>query len=168
MSRIDPKWKSWSVSLAIILLLVIIGVYSLNQFREVQADSTPVELKQRYEQLISIPGSIQGHWLRTLNPQVQDVQGGLVWNSPLQQGMMQFIHLPAPKKGTYYQVWLYDARSQTDTPVAGASFRQGSGKQDWYVPFQPPVPVADPYKFELRLQSDSDKDVSQLLLMVQP
>lgn len=168
MSRIDSRWKSGSLSLAIILLLLIIGIYSVNQFREVQADSTPIELKQRYDQLLAMPSSVQGHWLRTLNPQVQDVQGGLVWNSQLQQGVMQFINLPQPKTGTYYQLWLYDARSQTDLPVIGAAFRQGSGQQVWFAPIQVATPVAEPYKFELHLQTDTGDNPSPLLLMVQP
>ena len=76
--------------------------------------------------------------------------------------------LPNPKKGTYYQLWLYDTRSQTDTPVSGATFRQGSGKGEWFVPIHVTTPVLEPYKFELTLQSDQSGVPAQLLLMMQP
>ena len=168
MSRTDTCLKNKLLLTLLLLLIVIIGLYFATQFRGVQADATPTDGKDLHNQLLAEPSSVRGSWLRTLNPLVQDVQGGLVWNSPQQQGVMRFIRLPNPKKGTYYQLWLYDTRSQTDTPVSGATFRQGSGKGEWFVPIHVTTPVLEPYKFELPLQSEQSGVPAQLLLMMQP
>lgn len=168
MSRNDHSWKNWLIT-ALLLALLTVGItLALNQFRGVRADSSPAELRQLHESLLADPSSVSGSWLRTLNPVVKDVQGDLVWNGTQQQGVLRIRDLPTPKTGTFYQLWLYDARSTSAEAVSGSILRQGSGREELFAPIKAAVPILEPYKFELKLQADKSGVPGQILLMVQP
>ncbi len=168
MSRSDYWWKNWLMIVPLLVLLAVGMVAVLNQFRGVQADASPNELHQLRETLLADPTSVGGSWLRTLNPVVKDVQGDLVWNSAQQQGVIRIQDLPKPKAGTFYQLWLYDARSATAEPVSGGVLHQGAGREELFAPIKTAVPVTEPYKFEFKLAFADTRKSAQVLLMVQP
>lgn len=113
--------------------------------------------------------SVRGSWLRTLNPLVKDVQGGLVWNSAQQEGVMQLLGLPDPGRGSQYHLWIYDSRGSSGVPVSGGVLSEGSGKYEHFVAIKAAGHVTEPFKFELMLESlDSDDEDAQVVLMVQP
>ncbi len=165
MSRIAKPWQYWLFTGLLLATAVWLG---LNYFSRVQAETAPGELAELREALLADPASLRGNWLRTLNPLIQDVQGDLVWNAEKQQGVMRFVELPEPKRNTFYQLWLYDARGESSEPISGATFRRGSAKGEWLLPIKTETEVREPYKFELKLEMDEGKQPGQILLMVQP
>ncbi len=168
VSRTDRRWQTGLFTLLSILALALLIWFGLNYASRVQAEVTAGDLPQLRETLLADTTSLRGNWLRTLNPAVQDVQGDLVWNASTQQGVMRFVDLPPPESGTFYQLWLYDSRGEHAEPVSGAVFRQSSGGGEWFVPIKTAVEVLEPYKFELKQESDTAGVPAQILLMVQP
>lgn len=168
MSWSDSVWKKWLVIALLLVILMAGGFYASCRFEGVHADASPDNWQQLHETLLADPASIRGHWLRTLNPLVKNVQGDLVWNSPQQQGVMRIRDLPDPKAGMLYQLWLYDARSTTVEPVSGGVLRSGAGEDELYAPITAASAVQEPYKFVLKLQSREGDAGGQVLLMVQP
>lgn len=123
-----------------------------------------------YQALRSTEGSQGGSWLRTLDAQVQEVQGDLIWNNAEQRGVMRIINLPDPQRGYRYHVWIYDAHRPTLQAISVAVLDSGSGKQEWYVPLVAAEPVLEPYKLVLTLEPiDPTRPASstRTLLMVQ-
>lgn len=160
-------WKKWLSGILLLLLAVGGGLYLSNQCDGVRADAVPADLRQLRETLLADPGSVSGHWLRTLNPQVKDVQGDLVWNSQQQKGVIRIRDLPNPSKGAFYHLWLYDARGD-DKPVSGLVLRRGAGREELFALIKVDAPVLEPYKFVLKLEKEGDEENAQVLLMVQP
>jgi hypothetical protein len=159
--------NKWLVIFFLAVVISGISLPILHQWRSVAAD-VPIELQTLHDTLLADSSSVHGNWLRTMNPLVQDVQGDVVWNNAQQQGVMRFVDLPDPKRGMVYQLWLYDVKSPTETPISGATLQQGSGKGEWFAPIKTATPVIEPYKFELKLANDAADTNGQLLLMVQP
>lgn len=168
MSRSNNRWQYWLFSVLSVLVLAVLVWFGLNYSSRVQAGVDAGNLPELRETLLADPASLRGNWLRTLNPLVQDVQGDLVWNAEKQVGVMRFVNLSNPKRGTFYQLWLYDARGDSHDPVSGAVFRRGSGNAEWLSLIETSTKVIDPYKFELKLERDDGKEPGQILLMVQP
>lgn len=168
MAWIDRAGKNWVLSILLLVSAVVGSLYASNLLQGVRADASSDDLHQMRETLLADSASISGHWLRTLNPLVKDVQGDLVWNSQQQQGVMRIRDLPAPKNGEFYQLWLYDTRSAADAPVSGAILRKGAGREELYVPIKADTPVQEPYKFVLKLEKANAASPAQVLLMVQP
>lgn len=168
MSRPGYRWRYWLYSLSSALLLAVIAWFGLNYFSRVAAEPATGDLAELRESLLADPASVRGNWLRTLNPGIQDVQGDLVWNAEKQQGVMRFIDLPNPKRGMFYQLWLYDARGENSAPVSGATFRRGSGDGEWLELINTDTEVLEPYKFELKMEAGDGAKPGQILLMVQP
>ncbi len=168
MSRSDYSIKNWLITALIIVLLLAGLALTSHQLRGAQANTTPSGLQELRASLLADNSSVGGSWLRTLNPTVKDVQGDLVWNSTTQQGVMRLLDLPNPKAGTFYQLWLYDARGASQEPVSGGILHQGSGKAALLTLIKTSIPVQEPYKFELKLQHDTIAANGKVLLVVQP
>lgn len=168
MSRSDNFWKNGLIIALSVLTLVMAGLYASSRMGGVRAEAAPDDLRQLHETLLADASSVRGHWLRTLNPLVKHVQGDLVWNSQRQQGVMRIRDLPKPDKGMVYQLWLYDTRAAADKPVSGGVLHTDAGGDELYAPIRAETPVAEPYKFVLKLQQAVNGDAGQVLLMVQP
>lgn len=169
-AQTDGAWKNWLVTgIAALLLLGLTG-YVLHVFRQGNAQPLAADLQQLRTLLLAAPASTQGNWLRTLNPQVRDVEGDLVWNSERQQGVLRIANLPQPRAGSLYRLWLYDTHSLDGTPVPGAVLEQGAGRDSVLVPIQTATQVVDPYKFVLTEEPDTQgsRPAGKVLLMVQP
>lgn len=168
MPLVGQVWTKWWVGFLLLLLLAGGSLYVSNRFAGALADTSPAGLSQLRDTLLADPASVSGHWLRTLNPLVKDVQGDLVWNSQQQQGVMRIRDLPDPKNGNFYQLWLYDARGASGEPVSGAVLHKGAGREDLYALIVTDVPVLEPYKFVLKREKEKGTGSGQVLLMVQP
>jgi hypothetical protein len=163
-----PVWQNALFAIAILGLLAV-ALLSANRYFGWTQPQLPVgELAGLHQTLLADSKSVRGNWLRTMNPLIQDVQGDLVWNSASQQGVMRLVNLPAAPKGNFYQLWMYDTRNLQGKPVSAAIFREGAVGQhnELFIPLKPASQVIDPFKFELRLHSETN-DSSQILLMVQ-
>ncbi|MEZ5534920.1 MAG: hypothetical protein R3F02_04780 [Thiolinea sp.] len=167
-----PGWPKWLGGLLVFLLmlaLVWLGLRWLDIRAEDWVMGKNEPLQTRYQVLSEQEGSVRGSWLRTLNPLMKDVQGGLVWSSIEQAGVMQLLNLPDPQRGYQYHLWIYDARGRSDKPVSGGILQEGSGKYEQFVAIKPAAPVVEPFKFELMLEPvEGDDEDAQVVLMVQP
>ena len=157
----------------LVFLLAVSVVWAAVQWSESnRGESSGVEessLKLSYQILQGRPESMGGHWLRTLNPRMRDVQGDLIWNAEEQQGVMRFIKLPDPKKGEHYRLWIHDSRSVDGKPVSGAVLNSGSGKQELFVAITAQAHVSEPFKFVLTMEpKEGVPSAEQIMLMVQP
>lgn len=167
-----PDWSKWLSGLLMVLLLLVSGWLVLRWLDIRAADWVMGEnkpLQSQFQILSAEEDSVRGSWLRTLNPAMKDVQGGLVWNSGAQQGVMQLLNLPDPQRGFRYHLWIYDSRGSIDAPVSGGVLQEGSGKYEQFIAITPADPVVEPYKFELMLEPlNGDDEAAQVVLMVQP
>ena len=168
MSWSDYSIKNWLITILSIAMLITGLVLFADQLKGAQAETSPDGLKELRISLLADPSSVSGNWLRTLNPDMKNVQGDLVWNSTQQQGVMRLLDLPKPKAGTFYQLWLYDALGGNQEPVSGGILQQGSGKTELFAPIKTTTVVQEPYKFELKLQTNNYSANGKILLMVQP
>ena len=168
MAETGRSRKQW-VMLLLAAIVVVAGV-AWQVFLPSARDtaSTGDKLHDLYAALQANPGSIHGNWLRTLNPAVQNVQGDLVWNSEQQRGVIRISDLPNPKQGYVYQLWMYDVKSPSSSPVSAGIYQRGSGKQEIFLPVAPQVAVQTPYKFEMKLTKGTATPQGQILLMMQP
>lgn len=164
-----PKWLGGLLIFVLLLVLVWFGLRWMNIRAEDWVIGENLPLQTRYQELNARDDSVRGSWLRTLNPLVKDVQGGLVWNSAQQEGVMQLLGLPDPGRGSQYHLWIYDSRGSSGVPVSGGVLSEGSGKYEHFVAIKAAGHVTEPFKFELMLESlDSDDEDAQVVLMVQP
>ena len=167
----DSVWQRWTWrGLAFLVIIVAIWL-ALPWFnpKETVPSTIGASLKSDYQFLRNRTDSVGGNWLRTLNPRMKDVQGDLIWNSTLQEGVMRFINLPAPKKNQRYLLWVHDSRAADGKPLLGAELESGSGKQELFAAISTKTPVTEPFKFVLTLnKADQTLADGQILLMVQP
>ncbi|SEA50347.1 hypothetical protein SAMN05660964_01749 [Thiothrix caldifontis] len=169
MSRSGTSHTNWLIILLISVALLTVLFFTIPQFRKVQADTaSTTDLAVLRENLLADPTSVSGNWLRTLNPIVKDVQGDIVWNNTQQQGVLRIRDLPKPKAGTFYQLWLYDARNHAGEGIAGSKVEQGTGHEALLTLIKTDTLVQEPYKFEFKLQTAEGAHNGQILLMVQP
>lgn len=165
----STTWKNWLVGSMAGLALLMSGWYALHRIQPQSAMGAGGSLQQQYEALQTQADSIGGYWLRTLNPLVKHVEGDLVWNNPLQQGVMRIRNLPAPPAGGHYRLWLYDAqRPDISQGISVATLEQGTGDTMVYKEIRTDVPVGRPYKFALKLHTGTDTQNGTVLLAIQP
>ena len=160
------KYALLTVALLILLIAALQTVYRWwvpNQ--SVLAEGNA----QAYAELKKTPNTKGGNWLRTLNSEVQAVQGDLLWNGETESGMMRLVNLPNPQAGYQYHIWAYDSHRPADQPISIAVLDRGSGQQEWFVPLTASELIPNPYKFELTLEPvDTQQTANPLvLLMVQ-
>ncbi len=148
-------WSRWLGGLLIFLLLLALFWFGL-RWLDIRAEDWVLgenkPLQHRFQALSEQQDSIRGSWLRTLNPAMKNIQGGLVWSSSEQQGVMQLLNLPDPPRGFQYHLWIYDARGGSGVPVSASILTAGSGKYEQFVVIEPTAQVVEPFKFELMLE----------------
>lgn len=161
------KYKYWLLG-GLLLIGLMVGLRSLYHGWSASAaliEGTP----QEYADLKKERETKAGSWLRTLNSQIQDVQGDLLWNGAKQVGMMRLVNLPNPKVGYQYHIWAYDTHKPSEQAISMSILDRGSGEQEWYVPLTASEDIPSPYKFELTLEPIAAQQSAQslVLLMVQ-
>ena len=170
----DSVWKKGLAAL-LFVCVVLLSIWTISHWltvgrHQVDDDSEVLSSKLSYQRLRNKNESIGGNWLRTLNPRVRDVQGDLIWNESLQQGVMRFINLPDPGKGFEYFLWVYDSHAKASQPVLAAVMARGAGKQEIFVDIEPDEAITKPYKFVLTMEASGQREPTDdsIMLMVQP
>lgn len=162
------KWLSGLLMFVLVLAIIWFGLRWMDIHTEDWVMGENLPLQTRYQELSELEGTVRGSWLRTLNPQMKDVQGGLIWNSTEQEGVMHLLGLPDPKQGFQYHLWIHDSRGGSDAPVSGGVLTEGSGKYEQFIAIEPEGHVAEPFKFELMSEPVNGAAEAQVVLMVQP
>jgi hypothetical protein len=161
------KYKYWLLAglLLAVLMVALPSLYRYGVGPIGQAEGAA----EQYAELKKEPDTKGGNWLRTLNGDIQAVQGDLLWNSAQQTGMMRLVNLPNPKTGYQYHVWAYDSHKPAEQAISVSVLDRGSAQQEWYVPLTANEELPSPYKFELTLEPINSQTNSQavVLLMVQ-
>ncbi|WP_298610886.1 anti-sigma factor [uncultured Thiothrix sp.] len=153
----------------ILLILLLLGFQAVYRWWIPNPSALIEGTAQEYVELKQQEHTKAGSWLRTLNVDMQAVQGDLLWNSERQAGMLRLKNLPNPKAGYQYHLWAYDSHRPSDQPISILVLDRGSGQQEWYLPLTASEPMPSPYKFELTLEPvDTLQTANPLvLLMVQ-
>lgn len=167
-TQVLNKYK-YTLVAGLVIVLLSIGLQTTYRWWIPKSSTLLAGTAQEYAELKQQAGTKAGSWLRTLNEDIQKVQGDLLWNSTAQLGMMRLSNLPNPKVGYQYHIWAYDSHQPSDQPVSVLVLDRGSGQQEWYMPLTASEPIPSPYKFELTLEPvDTQQTANPLvLLMVQ-
>lgn len=162
------KYK-YLLILGLVVVLLLLGLQTAYRWWVPRSSTLLEGNAQDYIELKQKAGTKAGSWLRTLNTDMQKIQGDLLWNSTDQLGMMRLNNLPNPKLGYQYHIWAYDSHRPSDQPISVLVLDRGSGQQEWYVPLAASEPIPSPYKFELTLESIDAQQAANpvVLLMVQ-
>lgn len=171
------KLPLWFIVLFIAALMFALSslaaYFSKQQEISVEMQGQMAVLVDQKATLLLQPDVINTNWLRTLNTDMKDVQGGVVWSSEKQQGVVYFKNLPQSEKNQQYRLWVYDLSKNADSRVSAAQFKQESNSSDdeYLVTIQPELSLKLPYKFELVLEesNSSNQTVTEHpLLLAQP
>ena len=177
-----PLWFIVLFIAALMLALSTLAAYFSKQKEiSVEMKSQMAVLVDQKATLLLESDVINTNWLRTLNVNMKDVQGGVVWSSEKQQGVVYFKNLPISEENQQYRLWVYDLSKNADTRVSAAQFKQISKPSDdeYLIAIKPELSLKLPYKFELVLEenyskSDSKSDpnnqnvIEHPLLLAQP
>ncbi len=169
------SWKQvldkyqYTLIIGLILILLLLVLQTAYRWWTPRSSTLTEGTAQAYSVLKQQVNTKAGSWLRTLNTNMQEVQGDLLWNSEQQTGMLRLKNLPNPKLGYQYHLWAYDSHRPSDQPISVLILDRGSGQQEWYLPLTANESILSPYKFELTLEPvDTQQTANPLvLLMVQ-
>lgn len=168
------NWKQvldkYRYALIATVLLILLSVSLASFYRWYVPSSALLEgTLQDYAALKQQKSTKAGSWLRTLNTDMQEVEGDLLWNNEQQTGMLRLKNLPNPKAGYHYHLRAYDSHRSSDQPISILVLDRGSGQQEWYLPLTASEPMLSPYKFELTLEPEASQQSTKplVLLMVQ-
>lgn len=161
----SPFWM-----LAIVILLVVAGVWANNSYREwsknPKQETMQSDLVVEQQFILTQTDVINTNWLRTLNPLVKNVEGRIVWSNILQKGVMEFVGLPKIKNNQQYRLWIYDLIGEDTKPIFSTEFTQVLSDK-FLIPFSSKALIKSPFKFELMLKTDGEEK-SQPLFLAQP
>lgn len=148
-----PLWFVVLLVAGLILLLSYTAVYFYQQKEEYGSLQTQqATLVEQKEDLLAQDDVINTNWLRTLNNKVKNVQGGVIWSSKKQHGIIYLKNLPKTIKQQHYRLWIYDLATKANKRVSAALFQhKGNRKQEYLIAVSPETRVTHPYKFELVL-----------------
>lgn len=163
-----PLWLWIVFSIATAFSLISTGLYFAKSTRLAVAakqDQTP--LIQQRDSLLKESDILQSNWLKTLNPLVKKIQGDLIWSSHQQKGYMRFANLPKLSAQQAYHLWIYDLEYSLKEPISATRFQSDPHiSKEFVVEVVAEKAVKKPYKFVLKLETDTQPD--QILLLAQP
>ncbi len=170
-----PLWLIVLLVVALIVLISSVGSYYYQQ-KEINSEikGQQAELIQQKQRLLGQSDIINTNWLRTLNAQIKNVQGSVVWSTNKQFGIASFKNLPKTKDNQQYRLWIYDLSRKADKRISAAHFRKESnGSSNFLVKMKPQTKVKFPFKFELVLEQSTKPAIKKKmkefpLLLAQP
>lgn len=168
-----PLWFIVLFVASLMLLLSTLAAYFSKQ-QEINNEmrTQMAGLVDQKTTLLQQSDVINTNWLRTLNNKMKDVQGGVIWSSNKQQGVVYFNNLPKSEANQQYRLWVYDLSKNADKRVSAARFTQSSHSADeYFVEIKPELSLELPYKFELVLEEsglDNKLVAEHPLLLAQP
>lgn len=170
------KLPLWFIVLFIVSLVWFLSTLAANYSKlRVSKNANKAQMAMLIDQkkeLLQQPDVINTNWLRTLNSKMKDVQGGIVWSTFKQQGVVYFKNLPTSIQNQQYRLWVYDLTMDANKRVSAANFQlKRNGSPKLLVPLTPNESLELPYKFELVLEELGEKQQvlkEHPLLLAQP
>jgi hypothetical protein len=161
--------------LALVVVISSVGSYYYQQkARNNAIKGQQAELIKQQQILLKQADIINTNWLRTLNAQVKNVQGNVIWSTNKQFGVASFKNLPKTKENQQYRLWVYDLSKKADKRISTAHFKKKTnGSSDFLVAMKPQTTIKFPFKFELVMEqstkpANKKKIKESPLLLAQP
>ena len=172
------KLPFWLIVLLVVTLVVMmssVGSYYYQQkARNNAIKGQQAELIQQQQILLKQADIINTNWLRTLNAQIKNVHGRVMWSTNKQFGVASFKNLPKTKENQQYRLWVYDLSKKADKRISTAHFtKKTNGSSDFLVAMKPQTTIKFPFKFELVMEqstkpANKKKIKESPLLLAQP
>jgi Anti-sigma-K factor rskA len=154
------QWAGWYAAAACLLLAVLAG---WPRVKQVVTGKPPVPTiaDNRTNLRSGAKDALQSNWTPTKYPNVQTVEGDVVWSSERQEGYMRFVNLAAndPAKSVY-QLWIFDANQDEKYPVDGGVFNV-SQSGEVIVPINAKLNVTKPTLFAVTIEKPGGVVVSK-------
>ncbi len=172
------KLPLWLIVLFVVALIVVmssVGSYYYQQ-KEINRSikGQQAELIHQKHMLLGQSDIINTNWLRTLNAQIKNVQGRVIWSTNKQFGVASFKNLPKTKDNQQYRLWIYDLSKKADKRISTAQFKKKTnGASEFLVAMKSQTAIKFPFKFELVLEQatkpgNKKKIKESPLLLAQP
>lgn len=146
-------WIGWVAAAACLLIAAMVW------FGRTSAPPPPLD-EQRAQLLATAPDAVTlefGDWaLGGDGPEIQGVEGDVVWSESEQCGYLRFKNLPANDPSVeQYQLWIVDKRGLFDehdqsARISGAIFNGSDGEV--IVPIEPGIPVQGAGAFAVTIE----------------
>lgn len=120
-----------------------------------RAPERPVEVAAaaRRARLVAEGSALEVPWQPTEDELGQGVRGDVVWDNARQEGYLRFVDLaPNDAARHQYQLWIFDARRPSETPVDGGVFDVPPGAGEVVVPIDAKLAVHEPTLFAVTLE----------------
>lgn len=168
--KTSTLYKTSPFILALILLILLVLFFRQNG--NVAATSTSQqELRVVRDVLSANQDTVRVNLLRSLDPQVKDTQGEILWNSDMQSGILQVQGLPEHEGREKYQLWIYDLKRDNSHPILAANFYGSEADSlSYIVAVKPTETIEKAFKFVVTksLISDSSFEDAEPILFAQP
>lgn len=164
------KINIFKIAIAAVVLLLLGWLFRDHHHIEtISANQNELQIDR--DNLLANPNTLRVNLLRSLDPQVKDTRGEILWNSQMQRGIVQLQGLPAPDKGQRYQLWIYDLKKENSHPSLAANFFAGNNDDRVYrVAIRPKKSIEKAFKFVVTKGdiANSDFDQAEPILFAQP
>lgn len=162
-----PLWLVVLVTVALLFTLTSVGGFVYKKwFAPISQQKHQSALIIEQQLILNQSDVVKTNWLRTLDPLVKEVEGGIVWSNTLQKGVMEFNGLPKIASNQQYQLWIYDLVGEDAEPVFAIEFNEVN-IGNFLKSFSAKQEILAPFKFELMLKTDGEES-SQPLFLAQP
>lgn len=163
-------YKFFPFIIALILLLLL--AFFLRENGNIAVTSTSQqELRVVRNVLLANQDTVRVNLLRSLDPLVKDTQGDILWNSEMQNGVLQLQGLPEHEGRKKYQLWIYDLKRDNNHPVLAANFYGSEADTSSYiVSIKPTENIEKAFKFVVTksLISNSKFEDAEPIFFAQP
>ena len=160
--------KSWMVlagvgwaAAAAMLIAVLVQFAGTMQQDQTPAQIERVQFMQNHEDAVELEWN---DWaLEGQPPEIQGVQGDVVWSDEAQTGYMRFVGLPQNDPGDrQYQLWIVDAERGMSQRISGGVFNADESGEIVIPIDDPEIPVNEAAAFALTIEKPGGVWVSDM------
>lgn len=131
-----------------LLILIMLMIFLRGNSNPPATSISQQELRQVRDVLSANKDTVRVNLLRSLDPQVKNTQGEILWNHDTQNGVLRMQGLPKHEAREKYQLWIYDLKRDNDHPVLAANFYGSKAENSSYlVAIKPTEPIEKAFKF---------------------
>ncbi len=154
------QWAGWYAAAACLLLALLAGWPRVQEFVQGKTPA-PSLAANRINLRTAANDAVQSNWTPTKYPNMQAVEGDVVWSSEKQEGYMRFVNLAAnDPQQSVYQLWIFDANQDERYPVDGGVFNVAQSGEV-IVPIQAKLNVTKPTLFAVTIEKPGGVVVSK-------
>lgn len=164
VKRSPWQWAGW-IAAAACLFLALLGWWPQLKERWNSTSVVPQRASSPSDELETLLANakdiVQKNWTPTKYPDVQSVNGDVVWSSEKQEGYMRFTNLAANDPNqSVYQLWIFDANQDEKYPVDGGVFNV-TQSGEIIVPINAKLKITKPTLFAVTIEKPGGVVVSK-------